>query len=133
ADPGYGAQVIFNGKTIKFMPSILRHFIWPVILLPVFFVLNGFRDNYPLVTISGALIILIRYVCISVLLFGLAWLFLKDARKAALTACALISIQFFFGSLHDTLKDAFGDSFFTRYAVVIPCLFALFIAFVIRL
>ena len=89
-------------------------------LLPVFFVLHGFTDNYALVPVKDALLLVIQYLGISVLLALAFWLLYRNFHKANLTAFFIMAFNFFFGSVHDFLKANFNTTLITRFSFIIP-------------
>ncbi|MBI3138806.1 MAG: hypothetical protein HYZ15_09500 [Sphingobacteriales bacterium] len=110
------------------MKARLLHIIrsWPlyVLLLPVFFVLHGYRENRELVPVAAALMVLYTYLAAAVLLTGIIWLFNRRLNKAAFLAFCLLSIQIFFGAFHDFLRTTFPGSFLTKYTFLLPALLA---------
>jgi hypothetical protein len=93
------------------------HFI---ILLPIFFVLHGYTDNFDLVPVLPALRLLAIYIlaaqCFSLLFF----LVHRNWQKAALTSFLIMCFYFFFGTLQDTLNDVVPRTLFTRYSFLLP-------------
>ena len=89
-------------------------------LLPVFFVLHGFTDNYALVPVKDALILVIQYFGISLLFALLFWLLYRNFHKANLVAFFIMAFNFFFGSVHDFLKANFNHTLIIRFSFIIP-------------
>lgn len=94
-----------------------------LILLPVFFVLDGFNRHYGLVTWSDVLLLLGRYLIASAIALLLFLLLFRNWRKAAVAAFLLMAFHFFFGPAHDGLKKMLGDSFPVRYSFLLPAVF----------
>lgn len=88
-------------------------------LLPVFFVLHGLVEKFPL-TGYDILMFLSLYSGIALLLSFLFWLVFKDLRKASILAFCILTFQLFFGSLHDFLKKSIGQTFLVKYSFMIP-------------
>lgn len=89
-------------------------------LLAVFFVVHGFTTNYPSVPISDAIKLIIEYLLISLIL-AIPFLFIfKSSQNAVLFVFFLLLVQFFFGPLHDLLKNIFPHSFFSKYSFILP-------------
>jgi hypothetical protein len=88
-------------------------------LLPVFFFLHGFAENFVpgLFDVAGKLAII--YIGIAIAIAALAWLLLKDIRKAAFASFCLMAFNFFFGSVHDQLRHYFPNAFFIRYTFIV--------------
>jgi hypothetical protein len=98
----------------------LRTLPFFVFLLPVFFVLHGYRENFGYVHPSEAILLAAVYLVSAAVVFGLALLLYRNAAKAALAAAFLLGLYFFFGAIQDFLKAHFHPM--SRYAVLIPVL-----------
>jgi hypothetical protein len=88
-------------------------------LLPFFFTLHGFTENFPLVPVSNAVVLTFVYTAASVIFCSIFFLALKNFIKAALLASMVMAFHFFFGNVHDFIKSILGSGFFTRYGVII--------------
>lgn len=97
------------------------------LLLPIFFVLHGIRENRGFVTLADSLPLLGIYIIAAVALYALCWLLFRNHIKAALGSFVLMALHFFFGSLHDLLKSVFGNAFITRYSFLLPMLLILIV------
>src|SRR6266540_6737852 len=104
-----------------------------VFLLPVFFVFHGFTENFDFISLKVMFFLLALYFAISLVLVLLSRLFFRNFYKAALMTFFIMSVQFFFGSVHDILKKAFAGAFITKYGFLIPVLFILLILLIIIL
>jgi hypothetical protein len=102
----------------------LKHFLQtkPVFLylLPVFFVLHGYTENYSLVPVSDALLLNAKYLAISLFFSLFFWLLYRNFTKANLVAFFIMAYNFFFGSAHDFLKKIADNTFIVRYSFIIP-------------
>ncbi|MEO5946234.1 MAG: sulfatase-like hydrolase/transferase [Chitinophagaceae bacterium] len=102
----------------------MKNFItkYPVFLylLPVFFVLHGYTENYNLVPFQDAVILTAYYIGSIILLLLIFKLVFRNFTKAALFAFILLSYHLFFGTVHDTLKKIIPDSFLTKYIFILP-------------
>ncbi|HVG40762.1 MAG TPA: hypothetical protein VM888_04045, partial [Chitinophagaceae bacterium] len=94
-----------------------------LLLLPLFFVFHGYVAHYHFVPLLDALLLILFYLFISLSLWVLFYFILRSWRKAAIFTLIILSFHFFFGSLHDGLKYAFGSSFITRYTFLLPVCF----------
>jgi hypothetical protein len=112
-------------------PSLKTPFF--VLLLPVFFVLHGFMENYNFVPVKDALFLTGVYMASSVMFLLLAWLLLRNLAKAAMVAVYIMAFHFFFGSMHDLLKRIAPGAFFTKYVFVLGAAFALLVLMIITL
>src|SRR5688572_5333604 len=102
-------------------------------LLPVFFVLHGFSEYYGFVSLMDAVLLVIAYTTGALIIAGLFWLFYRNIEKAAIITFLLTAWYFFFGSIHDFLKNHFHGTFITRYSFIVTASFLLFLAVIILL
>ncbi len=96
-------------------------------LLPVFFVLHGFTENYDFIPVKASLLLAGMYMGAAFLLSLISWLLFRNFIKASIIAFLLLAFQFFFGSVHDTIKNTFPGSFVGKYSFVLPAAGLLFI------
>ena len=73
------------------------------ILLPLFFVLHGYAENFRSLRVADCLALAGAYLLMAVVLFALSWLLFRNSIKAALLTTFILSFYFFFGALHDFL------------------------------
>jgi len=98
--------------------SLSRHILF-VFLLPAFFVLHGFTENFDLVPASKALLLTAWYFLAAAVLLGLNWLYFRDYRKAGLSTFFLLGYHFFFGVMQDGLHRIASNTFLTRYSFIL--------------
>ena len=91
-------------------------------LLSVFFVLHGYTENYPIISVKDAGLLLLIYLTAGLVLFGLSWLIIRNRIRAHLFATCLMAIQFFFGAFIDFLRIQFPGSLFSSYTFILPFL-----------
>lgn len=107
-------------RTGSFRPLFTKEYF--LVLLPLFFVLHGYTENFPLISSKSALLLFGLY-SISFLLFAsLIYLLNRNRRKAAIFTFWVMCSFFFFGSFHDLLKKLFTESFITKYTFLLPLL-----------
>lgn len=94
------------------------------LLLPLFFVLNGWLRNREFIPVADAGLLLLVYVVGAFVLYAVSWLILRNHTKAALASFVLMFIHFFFGSFHDALKQ----SFIAKYSMLLPLLLIVVVA-----
>ena len=104
-----------------------------VLLLPVFFFLHGFTENYNFIPAKEAAYLTFIFIVCSLALTVLFWLLYRDHTKAALASFAFITFNFFFGSVHDFLKNIFPNTFIIRYIFILPLVSLLSIVLIIYL
>lgn len=102
-------------------------------LLPVFFVLHGYTENFPLIKEGDGWLLLLQYLLVSFALCILFFLVFQSWRKASVLVFLVMSFYFFFGSLHDAAKSILGKSLLLQYSFILPFCFVLFFAFMIFL
>ena len=91
-------------------------------LLPLFFVFHGFMENYFLIPVSACVLLLLKYLCVTIILHGLFFFFLRNNCKAVFISFILLLVNFFFGYFHDMLKAVAPASFISGYSFVLPFL-----------
>jgi hypothetical protein len=102
-------------------------------LLPVFFVLHGFTENYDFVPAKDAVSLTGIYLGFSLFFLFIFRLFYKNWMKAAIIAFFVMAFHFFFGSIQDALRNMFPGSFITKYVFILPTSFCLFVLLLIFL
>lgn len=112
---------------MKKLSHILRQYPLFILLLPAFFVLHGFRENYGVVPVPVAWLLFGTYLLVTLFLTGLAWIGYRDFLKAGLFASIMMAFHFFYGAIHDLLRDWFPGSLITRYTFILPATLILFI------
>ncbi len=113
-----------NSNQIENKPSINRTLKrWPyyVLLLPVFFVLHGVRENFGIILFSDYFPLLLFYCVSAGLIFGLIYLIYRQKNKAGIITFLILSVFFFYGSLQDFLKEHLASV--SRYKILIPFFF----------
>lgn len=113
---------------------ILRSKPFFLVLLPAFFVLHGLRENYGVVPVPVAWLLFGTYTAAALLLTGIAWIGYRNWMKAALFASCIMAFHFFFGAVHDLLRDWFPGKLISRHVFILPvsCLLFILLAILIR-
>lgn len=104
-----------------------------LLLLPVFFSLHVLAEHFVPALIDEAVQLILIYGGISIIMAAVAWLLLRDLRKAALVAVAIMAFNLFFGSAHDFIRQHFSGLFFSRYSFILPFAFVVVVVLVIYL
>ena len=102
-------------------------------LLPPFFVLHGFSENYDFIPVKDALLLTAVYTGFSIIFSLLCRLLYRNFIKANLAAFFIMAFHFFFGSAHDFIKKILPGSFITKYTFILPAAAILFIILLIVL
>src|SRR5215213_367904 len=98
-----------------------------ILLLPVFFVLHGFMNYYPLIFVNDSLILLLKYLLAIAIFAGLFFLIVRSWRTVFVLSALVMCFHFFFGATHDWLKSWLADSFIVKYSFLIPAAFIVLI------
>lgn len=110
---------------------VLREYF--LLLLPAFFVLHGYTENFPLIKAGDAFFLFLQYSALSLLLYPVSFLVFRSWRKAAVAVLLLLSFYFFFGSMHDAAKSVLPGTFVVKYTFLLPFTAAVAMAAIIFL
>ena len=99
--------------------SALRIIPFYLFLLPLFFVLHGYTEFYGLIPLIESINLAGIYLLAGLFLFCIGWLLFRNGYKASLFAFLLLAFNFFFGPVHDFLKQTFPGSFISRYSFIL--------------
>jgi hypothetical protein len=116
----------FSGNIIRQKPIFLY-------LLPLFFVLHGYMENYDLVPLKDAFILALQYLAAAIVLSWLAKFYFHDQYKANFYSFFILCFQFFFGTVHDLVRSRFADLFITKYSFILPFSLLVFFLFAVML
>ena len=96
----------------------LKLYPFYLLLLPIFFVLHGYLENFGFISLTDVLVLMLSY-CGMTLGIGLfSYLIFKDINKAAFITGAWMSFFFFFAALHEFLKEH-AARFFSKYSFML--------------
>ena len=102
--------------------TILNRAVY-IFLIPVFFVLHGYAENFGLVTVADCLWLVSSYFIAAICIHLVFYFIYKNHSKAALLAAILLSFNFFFGAIQDFFK--IHVPVFSRYSMLLPAFFIL--------
>ncbi|HTR31010.1 MAG TPA: sulfatase-like hydrolase/transferase [Puia sp.] len=102
-----------------------------VALIPLFFVLHGYRENLGYIHPGEAILLAAVYLLGSALIFASCLVLFRDVSKAALAAGAVLMFYFFFGALQDFLKAHVHT--LSRYSFVVPAILVATISWIVFL
>lgn len=94
------------------LPSFIFYF-------PVFFVFHGFVENFPFISVTGAILLIVLYTSFSMALGGIFFLANRNMIASALLSCFVMSFHFFFGAAYDFLKLHFSNTIISKYSFII--------------
>src|SRR5438045_96822 len=86
------------------LTAFLQTYPLYVLLLPLFFVLHGYNENFGFVEGKDILLLVLIYGGTAVALYGLFWLFYRNRIKASLLTIYALSFYLFFGAIKDFLR-----------------------------
>lgn len=104
-----------------------------LLLLPVFFVLHGYLENFGFISLRDATILCFSYILLTLSINVFSWFFFRNWTKAAVITVIWMSFFFFFGALHEFLRENVEIRFFSRYSFLLSTFFLLLIAIFIYL
>ncbi len=103
-----------------------------LLLLPLFFILNGYNQLFGFIPANEVLINLGVVSLSIILLYSLLKILFRTATKTAILTFLITLLVLTFGYIHDTLKDLFPSSFIIKYKFLLPCfLIFIFILFIL--
>lgn len=112
------------------------HLRWPhfLYLLPLFFVLHGYLENYPVIAWTVGAWLLLKYLFVVLVLTGLFYFIIRSWIPTAVMVFCVMLFHLFFGPVHDGLKSLLPDFFLTKYSFILPAAFVcfLFLLFYLR-
>lgn len=100
---------------------------WPlyVLLLPVFFVLHGVRENFGFILPGDYLPLVLFYCSSATVIFGMVYLLYRQKIKTGILTFLILSVFFFYGFIQDFLNQHFA--FINRYIILVPLFFSLLV------
>lgn len=104
-----------------------------LVLLPVFFVLHGYLENFGFVSLRDAAILCLTYILLTISINLFSYIFFRNWTKAAVITVVWMSFFFFFGAVHEFLKSHPVLEVFGHYRFLLPAIFAVLIAIFIYL
>ncbi len=110
------------------MQLLRSNFIWPLLLLPVFFTLHGYVEFFPIIELTDAIYLCLVYIGIGLILSAGLRLIFQNWDQAHLMSLALLCLEFFFGAVQDTIRSMVPDSAVNRYVMLVPLLAIVVIA-----
>ena len=96
-------------------------------MLPLFFVLHGWKENYYYIQFHDIGILAISFVGAALVIFTICFLILRQKVKAGIYTFILLAIYFFFGAVQDFLNSYSFTKEFSRYKYLLPAIFLVLI------
>ena len=112
---------------------ILEKYPWYLLLLPVFYVFHGYVENYGLIPLRDAMLLLLLYIGYSMAVLLVFLLLYRRLYKAAAAAFVTMFFYFFFGYIYDTIWSIAPHSFFSKYSFILGVIGIVLLAVVIML
>ncbi len=101
-------------------------FLFCLFLFPFFYVLHAYNEYFGLIPFSTTGNLLVAYFLLTAVLILISLLFLPE-RKTFLFVFSLLYAYFFFGAIHDFIKELSVPSFLYSYSFLLPAIFLLFV------
>ena len=95
-----------------------------LVLLPLFSFLHAYSQHFPFIPFGDTMLLVLRYIIYSAVLYGLLFLFLRRHAAAAVLTFFLMAFHLFFGPVHDGAKQIFPNTFLVRYTFILPLVLA---------
>jgi hypothetical protein len=89
-------------------------------LFPLFFILHSNNENFGLLSLSILLPLFYKYCLVVIVAILISILVLDDRQKSIIFCSYILSIYFFFGAFHDTIKNT--GSFLSSYTILLPAI-----------
>ena len=96
-----------------------------LLLLPFFFVLHGYYENFGFIDTEDILLLLLSYGAGAVGIYFLFFIFYRNTVRAALLAVYLLSFLLFYGAFQDFLKMHIHFASRHRFLITVFCLLLL--------
>jgi hypothetical protein len=77
------------------------------------------NENFGFISFKDALTLIGTYLIMALCIYVFSYLFFKNLTRAALIATLWMAVFFFFGALHDFLKEYSPIKFFSRYSFLL--------------
>ena len=116
-------------KTKTFLRELKT--IFYIFLIPLFFIFHSYVESFPAISFPDVLQVLAVHILLAFAFFMILFIFIKSARKTAISFFFISVLFYLFGPLHDILKDFLPDSLFIRYSFILPSLLVLLISCII--
>lgn len=104
---------------------------WYLFLLPLFFVVHGYAENFGFINFRDTLILAVTYVVAVIFLYLLFLLVFRNRVKAALAASFAMAFYLFFGAIQDFCQ--LHIPVLNKYTVLLPAGLILFTSLIIYL
>lgn len=113
------------------MVRIIQRYPLYLFLLPLFFVLHGFAENFGFIDAKEAGILLLSYLFLTLSIAGFSYIFFRNWNRASLITTFWMSFFFFFAALHEFMKAHSPIKTLSRYSFLLSAaLLILFILFI---
>jgi hypothetical protein len=100
---------------LRFQKKILFLF-----LLPVFFLLHAYNENFGLLPLKVISSLFFQYSLITLIILVLSLLIFKNLNKADTFSFYILSVFFLFGAFHDFLKSSSFFHYISSYSILLP-------------
>jgi hypothetical protein len=108
------------------LKALLREKPYFLLLLPLFFIVHGYNAFFSFFPLDLVLLNLAITLVVTVLLYLVSLLLLRNKRKAAILSFWALLFLLSFGFLHDSLKKNIDNPFLISYKFILPFSFIAF-------
>ena len=106
---------------------------WYVFLLPVFFVLHGYVENFGFISVVDCIVLCLYYLFLTAILWAISYLVFRKGRKASLFAFCGMCFYFFYSTVHTFLKSNDSLRLVSRHGLLLSTAIAFFVVLLIYL
>ncbi|MEO6289913.1 MAG: hypothetical protein ABIO76_08335, partial [Ginsengibacter sp.] len=111
--------------------NTLRKQPWYLLLLPLFFVLHGYAENFGFINFSDIAILAVVYIVVAILLYLFFFLFFKNRARSALASFYILVFYFFFGAIQNFFKIHLNS--LSKYSILLSVFIITFAACIVYL
>jgi len=109
------------------MTRLLRTRPLYLLLLPLFFVLHGYLENFGFISIKDSAVLVLSYSVLTSLIFIFSFFVFRELHRAALITAMWMAFFFFFAALHEFLRQHSPILLFSRYGFLLCTFTGLFV------
>src|SRR5689334_3185556 len=111
----------------------IRNKTWYLILLPLFFVLHGYIENFGFISVVDCLLLCLYYLFLTLVLWTISHIIFRNWNKAAVFAFCAMCFYFFYSTVHEFLKSNASLRFVSRHGLLLAMAIIFFVALLIFL
>lgn len=97
----------------------LKHLPLFVALLSIFFVIHGVLENFGFISYKDAGILLLTYIGLTIIVWGLLWLLFRNSSSTAIATTSFMFFFFFYEAFMQFVREKFPNHFLTSYGFLL--------------